>query len=964
MTPTASSPAQERLWLLEQARPGEVRQRTQLVVELAGQLEVASLRRALDAVATANAAELAFDDRPNAPTSSDPESVARWVREVIRQPLPMTPVLRAVLLPLGAREHVLVLVAHRAAVDERSMRVLFHDLVAAYRSPAEGEDRPAPTRRGQQAPIRDADLGFWLTQLADADYGVVPPPDLPPAAEPAAETGRSSVSLDRQVLTSLAGRLTGEAPLSAILLTAYVQLLARYTGEYDLTVALPGMVLRVDLTDNPAFRQAARRVNSVVTAAGEHDSVPVEILLAELTPEHYLAHGPLAQAGFEFAAPLPESAESAGLRMTVLDIAHPNPEYPFTLRVKALAGEPIVELLYRADRYSEGFATTFLRAYRTLLQRVAANPGLAVQDVRLAAVEPRGPQRTVRRYPRVTELVERAMANDPGAPAIVSGDRSWSYRELHERAGEFAEGLRSAGHRTGETVALCTATRSFDLYASLLGVWRAGGVLVLVDPALSGQAREQRLNQARARTVVVFDDEQGFSTVRRDGSAGTRFSGDDPAYIFFTSGTTGTPKALLGEHNSLSHFILWQQEEFEFRPSDRCAQLTSLFTDGMLRDIFTPLASGSSVHIPADGAVHPSDPAILGWLKKSAVTRAHTMPALSSRWLGETAAVGPLEDLRLLFFSGEPLTGALATRWHAVAPGAGLVNLYGTSECTMIQAFHRVGRSQDTLVHPAGQAMAGAELLVRTPSGTSCGPGEIGEVHIHTPYASAGYIGRTDSAFVRSGDDPAARVFRAGDRARLRANGTLEVFGRSSDGERGRAGKVDPEQVNALLARQRGVRASAVVRLDRAEPLPRFAAFVVLDRPRATTPAEIRRALRAHLPPAALPDHIRLLPDLPVNDVGKLDRRALRTLFAEQQATEGDAFSRSPVARKVADVWCEVLRLAGIAPDDHFFELGGDPREAVDVVRRLRSELATPLDIDAVFTAPVLSEFVLTVEHA
>jgi len=1013
--------AQERLCLMEQVRPGELSQRTQLVVELTGPLDTANLRRALDIVVNRHEMlrvgfraedgrlrqcvedrvriELALEDWENPPHPPSREAIEHWVANAIRQPLDLetAPVLRVALLRLRVQEHVLVLVSHRAVADSASMRVLFDDLAVSYREFVLGNEPvfPEPPVRPVQdtAPHQSAP---WLSQLADANCAVVPPADRAPAAGPVTERGRRRISLDHDVMPRLAW-LADET--TAIPLAAFVQLLARYTGEYDLTVALPvrpdglestvgpfenTMVLRVDLTDNPTFRQLVRRTHELVSAAQSRGGVPVEVLLTKLRPADYLDCGPLAKAGFEAGADLPASAECAGLRMTVLDLAVANSEFPLALRFWLAGRKLVVEARYDADRFSTGFVDAFLDTYRILLRRNAENPNVRVQDVRLDA----GPDHTgssaatrkqrTRRYPLITELIDQVSALDPGAPMLVSGDRSWSYRELQDRAGQIADKLLSIGHGAGETVAICTTARCFELYASLLGVWRAGGVVALVNAARPAHECLTMLDSARARTMLVLGDEppgwwptaaaenvlvlsaeNGLSTLRHGRGSVNAFSEDSPAYIFFTSGTTGMPKALLGSHNSLSHFVLWQQREFGFQPGDRCAQLTSLFTDGVLRDIFTPLISGCSLHVPADPGLRPADAAILGWLKKSAVTSAHTMPSLSARWLGDTEGVGTLEDLRLLFFSGEPLTGALTKRWHDLAPRAQLVNLYGTSECTMIQASHRVVRDAYERIHPAGRAMHGTDIFVLTPSETPCGRGEVGQVHIRTPYATLGYVGKNESAFFANPfrDDPDDRFFRTGDQARIRLDGELEVFGRSSDGVRIGGGKVNPEQVNALLARQAGVRASAVVRITRADNSPRLVAFVVLDGPQATDPAALRRELRKRLSPADIPAHIMAVPELPVTDVGKLDRAALRRRFADHSASN----STGPAEEAVAAAWSAVLEIEDIDLDAHFFDLGGSPREAVEIATKLRAELAIPLDLDAVFATPVFSELAQTV---
>ncbi|WP_394840724.1 AMP-binding protein [Pendulispora brunnea] len=912
MTFAMPSIAQQRFWAMHQTRLHAGSLATPLVVELRGPLDRKSLERAVHALVIRHEMlRVLFESSNGLPRRCGPEcvrveleladganrsrdAVEAWVRDTISRPLRLdrAPILRAALLQLRDDEHLLVLVSHRAVVDARSMRLLFDDLTTNYAAfvcgerPIFAEPAISESRPGDEAMH---DLGPRLTELLGANYAVAPPADFPLPSDDAARRCRS-FPLNRDQLMGLADLFIEDGPVQVVLMAAYAQVLARFSGDYDLTLARPhrrqgsvgpfesSAVLRVNMTDNPPFRQLVRRLQT--STARPH--VPVEALLVELRPLDTLEDGPIARAAFDFADAHPSPVERAGLCMTVRDIAQSCAEYPFVLRLRPRGTGHVVDLDYRAHSFSAQLIDSFLDAYRALLVRIAEYPDGRVQDVPLLPLRHTFPSVTpaARKYPSVCELVDRAIAAAPNAPALVKGERSWSYGDLARLAGETAEKLRSLGHRPGETVAICPTARGFELYAALLGAWQAGGIIMMVNSALPPAQRTSMLERARARTLLIAGDElpswwsavptanvvvlapdRGWSILREKRSPALPLSQEPAAYVFFTSGTTGTPKALLGRHDSLSHFVLWQRDEFAVERGDQCAQLTSLFTDAVLRDIFTPLISGACLHVPPGRALYSDEPAMLGWLGRSRVTFAHTMPSLSSLWLGRRAddVHATLNDLRLLFFSGEPLTGALVERWHAMAPHAELVNLYGTSECTMIQAFHRVQRNARELLQPAGKGIPDADIFALTPSGTPCGPGEVGQVHIRTPYATLDYAGR---------------IFRTEDRARVRRDGSLEVFGRAEGRARIRGIDVDLEQVSALLARQAGVRTSAVMRLADGAGDAHLVAFVVLDAP--TSAHELRCQLSKLLPAAAVPSHVVFLHQLPVTAVGKLDRHQLK----------------------------------------------------------------------------------------
>ena len=344
MTAVAGSAAQRRFQLIERARPGVPELLTRLVVGLRGPLDRTSLHQTLDILVRRhdmlrvrfdgggvpridNAArvEIEFADGPRA-------TVRDWVRETSQAPvrLDRAPIARAALLRLADDEHVLALVSHRVVTDAWSMRHLFAELAVGYAAfaggaePAFGELPPVPTGPGPAGEQSAA-------RLAGADFAVAPPAD-----HPAAGRGRRqrSLSFAGPELARLAAEFAADAPIRTVLLAAYAQLLARFSGDYDLTVAAPApdrrpavlgpfenpVVTRVAMRDNPRFRELVRRMTA------DPADVPVESLLRELRPADFLEPGPLAAAAFDYADERPAPLEAAGLRMTVLDITQPGAE--------------------------------------------------------------------------------------------------------------------------------------------------------------------------------------------------------------------------------------------------------------------------------------------------------------------------------------------------------------------------------------------------------------------------------------------------------------------------------------------------------------------------------------------------------------------------------------------------------------------------------------------------------------
>ena len=323
----------------------------------------------------------------------------------------------------------------------------------------------------------------------------------------------------------------------------------------------------------------------------------------------------------------------------------------------------------------------------------------------------------------------------------------------------------------------------------------------------------------------------------------SQLSTDDAACIFFTSGTTGIPKGILGCHKSLSHFLQWQRETFAVGPRDRSAQLTSPSFDVVLRDVFLPLTSGSTLCLPADvDGIGPAD--LVRWLEGERITLLHTVPALAQFWLDNAPPEVSLPELRLVFFAGEPLTDTLVRRWRkAFVGGAEIINLYGPTEITLAKCFYRVPAEPFPGVQAVGQPLPETQALVVTENCQLCGVSELGEIVLRTPFRSLGYVnvpGR--NGFVRNPFRMAEAdwLYRAGDLGRYRPDGTLEILGRRDDQIKIRGVRVEPCEVAATLARHPAVQACTVIPARNSRQETQLVAYVVTATPHRVAHSELR----------------------------------------------------------------------------------------------------------------------------
>ena len=507
------------------------------------------------------------------------------------------------------------------------------------------------------------------------------------------------------------------------------------------------------------------------------------------------------------------------------------------------------------------------------------------------------------------EIADR-VAELPGAVAVDAPDATLSYAGLWERSGIVARRLAEAGVASGERVAIC-ADRTGGFVVGLLGVLRLGAVAVPLSADLPAKRRLLMASEAGV-SVVLLAEGAAADAAQLHRSAGRivvdarrpekgapslppHAPGDgDPAYVYFTSGSTGVPKGVLGTHRGLSHFVVWQRDRFDFGPGDRVALLKTISFDAVLREVFTPLVSGATICVPPTTLEAPE---VLSWVGSAGVTVLHATPALAEIWLGEMADSAQVRSVRLLILAGEILTGPMVEAWRTVVdPSCEIVNMYGPTETTMVKTYHVVPTAQPVpdLV-PVGRPLPNTQVLVVS-DGHLCGVGESGEVLLRTRAATLGYINNPEeqseafivNPFTGDTDDI---VYRTGDSGYLSEDGTLTVTDRIDDQVKVLGVRIELGEVAAHIRKHPAVDAVAVVPEETSGSSTRLVAHVVAGR-EGVDGTDLRRHLSEHLPRTMIPSRFVFTDALPLTANGKVDVRALQAAYPPAVAPTQPAADR------------------------------------------------------------------------
>jgi len=572
---------------------------------------------------------------------------------------------------------------------------------------------------------------------------------------------------------------------------------------------------------------------------------------------------------------------------------------------------------------------------------------------------------------RFHELFAERARRQPDAVAAVHCGASWSYGRLDRRANQIANALLAAGLSTEDVVAVATE-RHLDWLAAVIGVLKAGGAYLPVEPSFP-PARVATL-LARSGCAVVLTDEPGAAAasdvdaVRRLPLAATAaYPSDDPAvavtpdrlaYIYFTSGSTGLPKGAMCEHLGMLNHLLAKVDDLGLGPGDAVVQNAQQSFDISLWQLLAPLlAGGRTLIVDRDAALHPAR--FLDTLAAQGATVLQVVPSYLDILLQQASHRPPdLGALRVVSVTGEAISKALVSRWFAAYPSIPLVNAYGATEASD-DTTHEVltGPPPGELV-PVGRPVSNVTVYVLGPDGSLLPLGSVGEIAFSGICVGRGYVNdpeRTAEAFGPDPWRPGVRMYRTGDFGRWLPSGSLEFHGRRDDQVKVHGVRIELGEVRNRVLDHPRVAHATVVAVPEAGGGKTLAAFYT-DRPGAVplTADELRGHLAGVLPASAVPARLFRVDALPLNENGKVDRKALVALAAAPTGPSPSAAAepRTPTERRIAEVWAQALHrpVGEIGSDDHFFELGGTSLSALRVVATLDGLVS----LDDMLRTPVL----------
>jgi amino acid adenylation domain-containing protein len=1021
--------SQEQIWLLTKLGLGEVYHTFQ-VVKVTGPLEEDMLGRALtsllhrheslrtsfrevDQELRQEVSDLCvppIEKHDLSKQAENHEAVEAILRKWIERKFDLAhpPLWRAILLGLGPEEHILGWCMHHIICDGWSLRILRSELQEAYEAHSEGRGlkwNPLPIQYADFAIWQRATLGsgqleeglqYWEKQLAG--YQEL---ELRAVARPDAGNGSAScvrVYFNQQETSELR-RICQQKRLTLYtLLVASVHAVAsRHSRQRDICIAMPvanrkpweteglvgcflnTVVLRLSLESQERGEEWLQRVRAAIAEAHDWQQIPFVKIVDRLKAKRHLGSNPIVQIAVNHvdrgrgtgklgkAAIKDEQINSVGAKFDLMFDLNEDP-----------GGTLELELAYNIGAFERGWSERMSGQVRRVMMTLASEPNRRIGDIDLLGEQEKlqilqAWNDTKQELPEATlaQLFEAQVEKSPEAIALEFEALSVSYGELDRRANQLASYLRSLGVGPEVRVGL-VIERGEHMLVGLLGVVKAGGVYVPIDPGYPAERRAFLTEDADVRVLLTTSS----ATVDVGGYAGhvhyldrppldidklnfknvpVVSDGNNLAYVLYTSGSTGKPKGVMVRQRAVVNFLHAMHLQGVCSAHDVLLAVTPLSFDIAVLELFLPLVLGARL-VLANREITRDGKELTRTLKDRGATVMQATPAI---WRLLLQAGWEERDLRRILCGGEAMSSNLKDALLRHCPE--VWNLYGPTETTIWSAAAPLDQVQEVSI---GSPLANTQLYVLDENFEALPPGVTGELYIGGEGLARGYLHRSDLTAERFLANPyglaGARMYRTGDLVKQREDGQIQFLGRADNQIKIRGFRIEPGEIEAEILGVEGIEHAAVLALEDECGERRVVAYFACARGSDVDSAAVRHHLSQVLPDYMVPAVLLRLEELPLTTSGKVHRRALPAPPVPLAPVHRRP--RSTIEEMLEGIWCQVLRCKHVGVEENFFQVGGHSLVAMQLVSRVQEAFRLDLPVRAVFESPSIAAMARKIE--
>jgi amino acid adenylation domain-containing protein len=915
------------------------------------------------------------------------------------------PLIRAVLVELGAQQHVLVLTSHHIVCDGWSIDILIKDIGAIYTALCAGKSPQLAAPRSiveyAKAEIEwrageafAASQDFWLKQYA----GPVPVLDLPTDHPRPQKRTSNAYRIDSRIDAERLKKLRAAASemgctLVNLLMAAYILFLRKLTGQQDLVVGLPTagqsardmeqlvghcvnvLPIRCRVDDSERFAELAQRLRGIMLDAFDHQLYTFGTLLKHLKLARDMSRVPLVPVLFNMDNGIDLSViEYADLKTGLSTNMRSHEAFELYLNAVVIKGELFTEWSFNTNLFEVATVERFVRDYEGLLDAVSANVHIELSKLSLVAGKDLHQilvewNATEVSYPRALcthQLIEQQVARVPDRRAILFEGREISYRELNERANRLAHRLIEQGIKAESKVCICLE-RGPELVIAELAVWKAGGAYVPLDPIYPPERLNYMMEDSDAALLIasrqvldamgplkeipVINLDQTDLSALSDQNPEVELSSKNLAYLIYTSGSTGRPKGVQIEHQAFVNFLISMQQWPGISETDTLLAITTPCFDIAGLELFLPLISGASLAVLS--REDTLDARVLAEKIESVGTILQATPAtwrllLSAGWKGAS-------HLKMIC-GGESWPRSLAD--DLLQGGGELWNMYGPTETTVYSSGERLRRFDKGPIS-IGKPIANTQLYILDEHLAPVPVGVAGALWIGGEGLSRGYYKRdelTQQLFIDNPFRAGERIYKTGDLAKWLPDGRVECLGRVDFQVKVRGYRIELEEIEKAMQQHPSIKQAVVNAFAASDGENQLVAYYLLEEGLTLDLKALREQLRSMLPDYMVPALYVSLDQLPLTPNGKVDRRALPLPGMDALVSADEHVKpRNPTEETLVSIWRELLQLEQVGVRDNFFELGGHSLLAIRLIIKLEA-VGYRLRVDQLFQYPTIEE--------
>jgi len=936
--------------------------------------------------------------------------------------LAIPPLMRAGILKVGDETHILMLDIHHIITDGVSLAILIDEFTALsdnkellpvplqYKDYSQWQNSP-----GQQKEL-ESQGEYWSSIFENGAPELNLPLDYKRPPVQNFEGRTIGFLIDREdaaKLKELAGK--ERATIFMTLMAVLNVFFSKICGQQEIVIGTPiagrhleelqrvmglfvnMLAIRSYPAHEKTFREFLNEVKETTLEAFENQLYPFEMLVEKAAVKRDMARNPLFDVLFQLENIAMPEVKMEDIEVTGKGYVSRISKFDITFFGVETGDDLYFQVQYCTRLFNRQTIDLFTRYFKEIISAVASNPARKLWEISGISVESKreilqranqGLEDEVIRMKDKTlqHRLKNSLGRFKNNIAVECGNTVLTYGEFGKHSDNVANRMIGSGI-PGETCIGVLMDDRVKLIYTAVGILLASCVFVPMDPSLPQQRLKLMIKTANIKFVFVdgFDvnplcDDDIFKqqdagvkliTIDRwtlDGEPLDSFQTpkipyrpEDKVYIYFTSGTTGTPKAILGKNGSLLHFIEWEIDTFGINENFRFSQLTTPGFDAFLRDVFVPLCSGGTLCIPPDKEILSTAEGLIRWLDESGIHMMHTVPSIF-RQLADGGPTGDhFNSLKYILLSGEKIEPPDLAGWYRkFNQRIQLVNLWGTSETTMAKTYHFIRESDiDRERVPVGKPLRGCGIMILDENMNLCEPLITGKIYIRTPFRSHGYFNDqrlTDEKFIPNpfNDRPDDRLHDTGDIGRFLADGNIEVLGRSDRQVKIRGIRVELGEIESVLIRHDSVKDAAVVKKEISQTNEVLYAYIEMNPEMASDPdsmeANLKEYLSLTLPGYMVPSKLIKIEKMPRTPNGKKDYNALPDPYAAPDVESEGMLPRDHIEKKLHELWIEILGIPKIGIQINFFVLGGNSLNLMALISKIHQTFDVRISLGEMFS--------------